>query len=155
MELKISEHITIAEACKSQEAIRLGIDNKPDEVSLKNMILLAKKVFEPLRNHFNKPIGISSFFRSVEINKRIGGSLTSQHCKGEAIDIDADIFGGLTNSELFHWIKTNCKFDQLIWEFGDENQPSWVHVSYKEKGNRNQILKAEKINGTTKYSLWV
>jgi zinc D-Ala-D-Ala carboxypeptidase len=145
--MMISEHISLSEATKSQEAVRKGIENIPTEEHLKAMRLVAEKVFEPLRKAFNKPLTISSFYRSPKLNKSIGGSETSQHCKGEAIDIDMGDF----NSDIFHWIKNNLVFDQLIYEFGDTKNPSWVHVSYSENGNRKQILRAIKENGKTKY----
>jgi zinc D-Ala-D-Ala carboxypeptidase len=145
--MNISEHITLSEATKSQTAIRSGITNVPTEEHLKAMMLLTEKVFEPLRKAFNKPIGISSFYRSYGLNKAIGGATSSQHCLGEAIDLDTDTF----NNEIFYWIKNNLVFDQLIWEFGDTNSPDWVHVSYSEKGNRKQVLRAIKRNGKTEY----
>jgi zinc D-Ala-D-Ala carboxypeptidase len=137
----ISEHITLAEATKSEAAIRLGIDNKPNTVQLAAMKLVAEKCFEPLREWHGKPIGITSFFRNAATNKAIGGSSTSQHMKGEAIDIDADIYNnGITNADIFNWIKENLDYDQLIWEYGTDKNPAWVHVSYSAKGNRKQIL---------------
>jgi hypothetical protein len=149
----ISKHITLAEAIKSETAVKLKIDNKPTVEHLEAMKVLAEAVFEPLRKHFGKPIGISSFYRSPEINKRIGGSSTSQHMLGEAMDIDANIYNnGITNAQIFNFIKNNLDFDQLIWEFGTDKEPQWVHVSYtKKRKNRKQILRAMKINGETKY----
>lgn len=144
----ISANITYAEATKSQEAIRKGIPNEPTQANLLAMKSLAETIFEPLRKWYGKPIGISSFFRSVKVNKAIGGSTTSQHCaeKGaSAMDIDADIFNnGIKNSEIFKYIKDNHSFDQLIWEFGNDKEPDWVHVSsYIDKTkNRKQVLKA-------------
>lgn len=149
--LRISQHISYAEATKSQQAVRFNIINKPNEEQLESMRNLANKVFEPIRRNFKKPIAITSFFRSPALNKVIGGSLTSQHCKGEAMDIDADVFGGVTNSEIFHFIKNNLDFDQLIWEFGNHKEPDWVHVSLRINTNRRQILRAEKRNGSTVY----
>jgi zinc D-Ala-D-Ala carboxypeptidase len=139
----ISEHITEAEAFKSQQAIRLGIKNyTDDEILLENMRFVANNIFEPIRKHFAKPIGISSFYRCVELNKKIKGAKNSQHTTGEAIDIDADIFGGLINTEIYNFVKDNLTFDQLIWEYGDNNNPAWVHVSLKREGkNRGQILR--------------
>lgn len=143
--MNISEHITLEEAIKSQTAIRLGIDNIPNEKQLENMKLTARLCFEPARQHFNVPIGISSFFRCKELNKAIGGSETSQHCEGMAIDIDADIFGKLSNSMIFNFLRYGVNFDQLIWEFGDNNNPDWVHVSFNKDNNRKQILRAIKV----------
>ena len=115
------------------------------------MKLIAEKVFEPLRNFVGGPIKINSFFRSVKLNRAIGGSAKSQHCKGQAIDID-DTFGTAINAVMYRWIKENLDFDQMIWEFGDDKNPNWVHVSYvSEDKNRNRCLKAYKEDGKTKY----
>lgn len=150
--MNISDHITYNEATKSLEAIRNGLDNSPNQEQLDNMIVLSFKVFEPLRKGLgNKSINISSFFRSELVNSQIGGSTTSQHCKGEAMDIDNDNRPGPTNRQIFDYIKNKLDFDQLIWEFGDDNNPDWVHVSYKEKGNRKEILKAYKVGKRTMY----
>jgi hypothetical protein len=114
-------------------------------------MLLAEKIFEPIREHFGVPIHISSGYRSKELNAKIGGSATSQHCKGQAVDIDMDnSANGVTNADVFNYIKDNLPFDQLIWEFGNEDNCDWVHVSYVPNG-RKQILKAFKMNGATKY----
>ena len=153
MEIKISEHISIKEATRSNTAERLGIDNFPDSPTLANMQALAENVFEPLRKHFGHPIYITSFYRSPELNKAIGGSSKSQHCKGQAIDID-DVIGSSTNADFFNYIKDNLEFDQLIWEFGNDDNPNWVHVSYDADNNRGNILKASKENGKTKYTIW-
>ena len=138
----ISKHITLAEATKSNTAIRLGISNQPTEEHLANMKYLAESIFEPLREHFGKPIAVSSFYRSDALNRSVNGSMTSQHLTGEAMDIDAQIFGGVTNAEVFDWIRANCKFDQLIWEAGTVYEPDWVHVSLTSKrANRGQVLR--------------
>ena len=141
----ISKNITFAEATKSQSAIRLGINNEPNKEQIEAMKYVAENIFERVRAHFgNKPIAISSFFRNFATNKAVGGSQTSQHCKGEAMDIDADTFGGITNKEIFNYIKDNLDFDQLIWEFGTNNNPDWVHVSLTKGLNKRQVLKAVK-----------
>jgi len=139
----ISPNISEAEAFKSNQAIKLGINNTTNDADiLANMRYVALNVFEPLRKHFNRPIGISSFYRSSALNKAIKGAKNSQHLTGEAIDIDADIYGGISNAEIFNWIKNNLEFDQLIWEFGNDTNPAWVHVSLKRKGvNRKQIIR--------------
>lgn len=139
----ISKHITYAEATKSQKAIRFGEPNFPTTHQLEKMVTLAEEVFEPLREAMgNKPIYVSSFFRTKRVNELVGGATNSQHTKGEAMDIDADVFGGMKNSEIFQYILENLDFDQLIWEYGDEKEPAWVHVSYKTpETNRNQVLK--------------
>jgi len=147
----ISKNISIKEGVYSNTATRRGIDNVPNEEQLSNMKILAEKVFQPLREWVGKPIKINSFFRSSELNTAIGGSSKSQHCEGQAIDID-DTFGYKTNAEMYHWIKENLDFDQMIWEFGSDDNPDWVHISYvSEDANRNRCLKAYKEKGKTKY----
>ena len=149
----ISKHISYKEGVYSNTATRRGIDNDPNEKQLENMKLIADEVFEPLRVWVGGPIKINSFYRSPELNTAIGGSATSQHCKGQAIDID-DTFGKATNAEMYHWIKENLDFDQMIWEFGDDDNPNWVHVSYvSPEKNRNRCLKAYKENKKTKYKV--
>lgn len=146
---KISKHISYKEATRSNTAIRKGINNTPDGDQLIAMKLVAEKVFEPMREHFGKPIRINSFLRVSALNVAVGGSKSSQHCKGEAIDMDG--LNGLTNREIFNYIKDNLDFDQLIWEYGTDKEPDWVHVSYSANGNRKQILKAIKGKG---YVIW-
>ena len=147
----ISPHITYREAIKSNTALRLNIDNSPSEYEISNMRTLANKVFEPLREWAGGPIKINSMFRCPELNSAIGGSSRSQHCEGRAMDID-DVYGHKTNAEMFKYIKENLDFDQMIWEFGDDDNPDWVHVSYKnERDNRNKCLKAYKRDGKTHY----
>ena len=149
----ISKHVSNKEGTHSNTAIRKGIDNTPNEEQLSNMKLIADRIFEPLRVYVNGPIKINSFFRSPKLNKAIGGSSKSQHCHGQAIDLD-DTFGEMTNAEMYEFIKAHMDFDQLIWEFGDRNNPAWVHVSYvSPEENRNRCLKAYKKNGRTKYKL--
>ena len=150
----ISEHLTLNEVVNSATAKKLGIDNSPTTAHLENIKLLANKIFEPIRNHFGKPIGVSSGYRSAALNKATpGSSSTSQHCSGEALDLDQDSMNtGITNKMVFDYIKENLEFDQLIWEFGNDINPNWVHVSYESTGiQRKQILKATKVNGQTKY----
>ena len=147
----ISKHISYKEGVYSITAIRKGIDNEPNEEQLSNMKLVAEKIFEPVRTHFKVPIKVNSFFRSPDLNKAIGGSTKSQHCKGQAIDID-DTYGKIKNSDIYWWIKENLDFDQMIWEFGNNDNPDWVHVSYVSPDkNRNRCLKAYRENGKTKY----
>jgi len=147
----ISKHISYKEATRSLTAIRLGLENEPNEYELSNMIGVAENIFEPLREWVGDIIKVNSFFRSVELNKAIGGSSRSQHCQGRAIDID-DTYGHKTNAEMFNWIKENLNFDQMIWEFGDDENPDWVHISWISKDqNRNRCLRAERINGKTTY----
>ena len=147
----ISKHISYKEGVYSITAIRKGIDNTPNNDQLLKMVSVAEEVFEPLRAYVGGPIKINSFFRCPELNTAIGGSSKSQHCKGQAIDID-DTFGRMTNAEMYNFIKDNLEFDQIIWEFGDDDNPDWVHVSYVSlKDNRNRCLKAYRENGKTKY----
>ena len=152
--MKLSEHLDLSEVTRSESAKRKGISNMPTEAHIANFKLLAENVFEPIRKHFRCPIIISSGYRSKELNAAIGGSLTSQHCQGEAIDIDMDgTPNGVTNRMVFDYIKDNLVFDQLIYEFGDANNPDWVHVSYESTGTqRKQILRATRSNGKTVYS---
>ena len=151
--MSISAHISYKEGVYSRTATRLDIDNEPNNEQIDNMRLLAQEVFEPLRMWVGGPIKINSFFRSPKLNKAIGGSTKSQHCHGQAIDID-DTFGRCTNAEMYDFIKEHLDFDQMIWEFGNEDNPDWVHVSYvSEDKNRNRCLQAYKENGKTKYKI--
>ena len=147
----ISKHVSYKEGVYSITATRLGLDNTPNDEQLKNMEITAEEIFEPLRNWVGKPIKVNSFFRGLELNTAIGGSKTSQHMKGQAMDLD-DTFGHATNAEMYHYIKENLDFDQLIWEFGDDDNPNWIHVSYvSPEKNRGRCLKAYKEQGRTKY----
>jgi hypothetical protein len=149
--MQISKHLSLAEVSRSETAKRKGIDNTPSGEHLENFKKLAENVFEPIREHFGVPIHISSGYRSKALNTAIGGSLTSQHCQGEAIDIDMD-GTSITNAQIFNFIKDNLNFDQMIWEFGTDKNPDWVHVSYESTGKqRKQILKAVKAGGKTSY----
>jgi hypothetical protein len=150
---KISKHVSYREGVYSRTAERLGLKNDPTDEHLANMKLIAEKVFEPLRINVGGPIKINSFYRGPELNKAVGGSSKSQHCHGQAIDID-DTFGHATNAEMYKWIKKNLNFDQMIWEFGTDKNPNWVHISYvSEDKNRNRCLKAYKENNKTKYMI--
>jgi len=152
--MRISKHISLREATHSATAKRRGIENTPNEEQLDAMYKVAEFIFEPLRLYVGGAIKINSFFRSPKVNKAIGGVSSSQHCKGQAIDID-DVFDHKTNAEMFEYIRENLDFDQLIWEFGDSNNPNWLHVSYVSKAkNRNRVLRAVKRNGKTKYELF-
>ncbi len=148
---KISKHITFAEAIRSSTAIRYGIKNIPNSKQLENMELTAMHVFEPVRRHFNIPIRVNSFFRSKELNKKLKYSNPkSQHCSGQAIDISS-LRTNVSNADLFNYIKDNLEFDQLIWEFGNDSNPAWVHVSFSNNRNRKQVLKAIARNGKKYY----
>jgi hypothetical protein len=154
--MKLSEHLDLSEVTRSESAKRNGISNMPTEQHIANFKLLAENVFEPIRNNFRCPIHISSGYRSIELNRAVKGSLTSQHCQGEAIDIDMDgSANGVTNKMVFDYIKDNLEFDQLIWEFGTDKNPDWVHVSYETTGKqRKQILVAKRVKGKTAYSVY-
>jgi hypothetical protein len=151
--MKLSQHLSLSEVIRSESAKRNGISNMPTEQHIANFKLLAEKVFEPVRVHFGVPIHISSAYRSIELNRVVKGSLTSQHCTGEAIDVDMDGSpSGVTNKMVFDYIKDNLEFDQLIYEFGDSKNPDWVHVSYESTGKqRKQVLRAVRVNGKTTY----
>lgn len=160
---EVSTYISYNEVIYSATAIKNDIDNEPSKEQLDLIIAWAKEVFDPLRKWVRGSIKVNSIFRSPELNARIGGSKTSQHCVGldksknsygAAGDID-DSYRHKTNREMFHYIKDNLEFDQLIWEFGTKENPAWIHVSYRpDCVNRNQILIAHKVNGKTKYSLY-
>jgi hypothetical protein len=147
----ISEHLTLAELIRSDSAKRNGITNMPPPEHIANLKLLAENIFEPIRVNFRCPILISSGYRSKELNALIGGSNTSQHSFGQAIDIDMDsTLYNVTNADIFEFVKNKLPFDQLIWEFGNPLNPDWVHISYSDR-HRRQILKATKTNGITNY----
>lgn len=140
--MNISEHITYDEAVKSQTATRLKIENIPSGEQVECMKIVAEKCFEPMRTYWGTSLMVDSFYRSPELNKAIGGVVTSQHCKGEAIDVYA---GSLANNKkLLEWAKANLIFDQLLWEFGTDEGPSWVHISFTaKKKNRQEYLRVK------------
>ena len=157
----LSKHLTLAEATRSETAKRHGISNQPTPEHLENMTALAEAIFEPCRTFIGRRLAVNSLYRSPELNKAIkGASATSDHCRGAAIDMDCDIYGG-SNRDLFFFIVDNLDFGQLIWEFGQEPEasnnaaPDWVHCSYYvDRPNKKQILQAYKVNGRTKYKTW-
>ena len=147
----ISKHISWHEGTYSRTGERKDLDNTPNEKQLKCMKEVANNLFEPLREWVGGGIKINSFFRGKPVNTAIGGSTRSQHMKGQAIDID-DTFGHKTNAEMYHYIKDNLDFDQLIWEFGDNENPNWLHISWvSHRPNRKKLTIAKKVNGRTKY----
>jgi len=149
--MQLSEHFELAEFTRSSTAKRAGISNMPTDAHLENIKLLCEKILEPIRVHFARSIILSSGYRSSALNRAVGGSSSSQHCSGEAADIDMD-GTNVTNAQIFNYIKDNLEFDQLIWEFGTDSNPDWVHVSYESNGRqRKQILRAVKKNGSTSY----
>jgi len=149
--MKLSENFTLDELTKSQEAIRLGIPNEPNDEHITNLILLCKNILQPIRNYFKIPVSISSGYRSPELCEAIGSSRTSQHARGEAADFE--LFG-IHNKEVSDWIVQNLDYDQCILEFWNPNDPNsgWVHCSYNDLRNRKQYLKADKIGGKIVYS---
>ena len=153
--MKLSKNLSLAEVTKSVTAKRLGIDNTPDDWTKENLRQVAINIFQPLRDAFECPIYVLSGYRSAELNTAIGGSKRSQHVEGRALDLDADVYGRCTNAQIFRYIKDNLEFDQLIWEFGDESNPDWVHVSYVYDGvNRKRCLKADRDDkGKTFYTV--
>lgn len=150
--MKLSNNLSVKEVTKSNTAKRCGISNEPTIEHLENLKAIALNIFQPARNYFKKPIFVSSGYRSEALNEKIGGSTKSQHSKGQALDLNAHIFGGLTNQQLFKFISDHTNFDQLIWEFGTDEEPDWVHVSYvNDRENRGERLVAYKKEGKTKY----
>jgi hypothetical protein len=145
--MKLTAHFALAEFTRSESAKRHGVSNEPTPEHLKNLIVLCERVLEPIRIKFG-PINISSGYRSKALNHYIGGSLNSQHCEAKAADIDMDGMGGVSNKEIFEYIKNELEFDQLINEFNY----SWVHVSYNLGKNRKQVLDALKVNNKTVYA---
>ena len=151
--MNLSKNLTLHEMTRSEMAKRKGVSNQPTEEHIANMIVLAEKIFQPIRDYFGVPIHVSSGYRSAALNKKVGGSKPSQHMKGEAMDIDMDGTNtGVTNVQVFNFIRANLIFDQLIWEFGNSTSPDWVHLSYNTSGtNRRHVLRATKGTFGTKY----
>ena len=148
---RFSKHVSWKEGTHSNTALRRGLDNTPNEDQIKCMKEIAEDLFAPLREWVGGPIKINSFFRGEPVNTAIGGSTRSQHMKGQALDLD-DTFGHKTNAEMYHYIKDNLDFDQLIWEFGDDKNPNWIHVSYvTHRPNRKKLTIAKRIDGKTRY----
>lgn len=146
---KLSENCALWEVVKSQTAIRHNLDNTPGQKQFENLKRVAQNCFQPIRDFIGGPLFISSGFRAPKVNKKVGGSDTSSHMRGEALDLDCDYFmtNGVTNREIFEFAIKELEFDQLIWEFGDDDQPAWVHISFADN-NRGQILKIS-TSGTT------
>jgi zinc D-Ala-D-Ala carboxypeptidase len=150
--MNLSKNLTLFEMTRSDMAKRKGVSNEPTPEHIANMIVLAEKIFQPIREHFGVPIYISSGYRSAALNKKIGGVKNSQHLTGEAMDIDMDGHPHISNVQVFNYIRENLVFDQLIWEYGNNSNPDWIHVSYSTSGtNRRQVLKATKGTFGTKY----
>ena len=136
--MNLSKNLTLAEATTSQTAVRHGLNNQAPAFVIENLKLIAEKVFQPIREHFKKPIRVSSGYRSKELNAKVGGSKNSQHIAGQALDLQGT--NGITNAQIFEYIRKNLEFDQLIWEYGTTSEPAWVHVSYNRHGNRKQVF---------------
>lgn len=151
--MKLSKYVSLAEVTRSDTAKRKGIDNSPTAEHLENLKVISEEVFDKVREYFGVPIFISSGYRSAALNKAIGGSSTSDHNNGRALDLDQDGHGnGVTNADVFNYIKDHLDFDQLIWEFGTAKNPDWVHVGYRKGENRKQVLEAYRdAQGKTKY----
>lgn len=152
--MQLSENLYLNEVTKSQTAIQHGIKNEPSKEEIQNLKDIAENVFQPIRDHFKVPIGISSGYRSKKLNQIVGGSKTSEHMSGRALDIDADIYGKVTNKQIFDFIRKNLEFNQLIWEFGDDKNPDWVHVSYEKGNNKKRVLRAGRDKNGTFYKLY-
>jgi hypothetical protein len=148
--MNLSPNFSLKELTKSDTATRLGIDNTPDEEAIDNLITLCDKVLQPIREHFGKSVTVNSAYRSPESNAAVGGSKTSDHCKGQAADIEID---GVSNPELAQWIMDNLDYTQLILEFYTQGIPDsgWVHVSYDPNNLKKQELTAVKVAGKTQY----
>ena len=148
--MKLTANFSLNELTKSQTAERKGIDNTPSGDHQDNLKKLCENVLQPVRDHFEQVVSVSSGYRSPELCTAIGSKTTSQHARGEAADFE--IFG-VSNKELADWIHDNTNYDQLLLEYWKESDPNsgWVHCSYSESNNRRQYLRAYKENGKTKY----
>ena len=138
--MQLSKHFKLKEFTKSQIAARNGINNTPHSGDVKNLENLCYEILEPVRAKFDKPVTINSGFRSLEVNRKLGSSDSSQHTKGQAVDFE---IAGIPNIKVAYWLVNNVDFDQCILEFYNPNDPAggWIHASYNEKGNnRKQIL---------------
>lgn len=151
--MNLTKNFTLEELSNSSTAKRLGIDNIPNNEQVNNLRLLCEKVLQPIREKYGKPIIISSGFRCEKLNKAIGGSPTSEHRYGMAADLHSLSDTLSDNKALWDLIRTmNLNFGQLIYEYGSDSGPDWIHISYNEKNNRKQILRCKKLNGKASYS---
>jgi hypothetical protein len=148
--MNLSPNFSLHELTKSETALRLDLDNTPDEQATENLRLLCEKVLQPVRDHFGKGVKVNSAYRSPESNAAVGGSKTSDHCKGMAADIEIP---GVANADLAQWIMDNLDYTQLILEFYTPGIPDsgWVHVSYDPNNLKKQELTATKVAGKTTY----
>lgn len=158
--MKLSENLTLKEVTYSATAIKKGLNNQPNIAQKLVLKEIANKIFQPCRAFVGGPLKVTSGFRGPELNKAIGGSLSSDHCIADhetaALDLDCDVYGGKTNAELFHYIKDKLAFKQLIWEFGNDEQPNWVHVSYSTNPNYNkrEVLIAKRTGKRVTYEYY-
>jgi zinc D-Ala-D-Ala carboxypeptidase len=149
--MNLTKNFTLHEMTKSETALRKGLDNTPGETEIANLKLLCEKVLQPVRDHFGKGVKVNSGYRSPEVNSSVGGSRTSDHCQGQASDIEIP---GVANPELAEWIRDNLEYRQLILEFYTPGGPpdgGWVHVSYDPNDLKKQDLTATRRNGKTVY----
>lgn len=148
--MNLTTNFTLAEMIKSETALRHDMDNTPGDAEIASLKLLAEKVLQPVRDHYGKGVKVNSGFRHPEVNAKVGGSKTSDHCKGMAADIEIP---GVPNHELAEWIQANLEFTQLILEFYTRGVPDsgWVHVSYDPANLKKQAMTATKENGKTVY----
>lgn len=149
--MKLSKNLSLREVTKSNTATRHGIDNNPTNEHLENLKIVAREIFQPIREHFNVPVGVSSGYRSELLNVTVKGSATSHHCKGMALDLDADIYGEIDNKDIFLFVLENLEFTQLIWEYGDDQEPAWVHIGYDSNNLKKEVLKIARGTGYKKY----
>ena len=154
--MKLSKNLWLSEVIKSNTATRRGIDNSPTDLHIANLKYLAEKIFQPIREHFGCPIFVSSGYRSKALNEAIGGSQRSFHSHGMALDLDMDNKASkISNTDIFNFIKDNLEYTELIWEFGDEDKPDWVHVAIaKGRENEKNAKVAYREDGKTKYKKW-
>lgn len=145
LKMKLSDNLTLKEALRSTVATRHNLDNTPGENELENLKAVAVNCFQPIRDFIGGPLFVSSGYRAPKVNKLAKGSDTSSHMRGEALDLDCDVFesNGITNKDVFEFAVKELQFDQLIWEYGDDNEPAWVHISYSRTHNRGQILRID------------
>ena len=148
--MNLTKNFSLAEMVKSETALRHDMDNTPGEAEIENLKRLAEKVLQPVRDHYGKGVKVNSGFRHPEVNAKVGGSKTSDHCKGQAADIEIP---GVPNADLAQWIAENLDFTQVILEFYTQGIPDsgWVHVSYDPANLKKQTLTAVKQNGKTVY----
>ena len=147
---QLTANFSLHELSKSETALRMGLDNTPDDEATENLRLLCEKVLQPVRDHYGKGVKVNSAYRSPESNAAVGGSKTSDHCKGMAADIEIP---GVANADLAQFIMDYLSYTQLILEFYTPGIPDsgWVHVSYDPNNLKKQELTATKVAGKTQY----